>query len=408
MAILLIYIGIALVPFFIWPGFDSRFPKEILGLALSISLVAIYKGQLRPFKNFWFLLFILFSFLCILMAPHFKEYVLAHINGNKMELLLNRPTPNLWMFKSSYYFMVYFLMFVTVASLPIREYQVKNILTAMAVCGVLMSLYVFVQAVGFDPIFKISPNTLNPDIKDLDRPNIGGFMGQATVVAPFIAMTVPLCLYLRRYVCAGVSTVAVVLTMSKVGLAALVIGVVFFLMSADRKFYKLAVLMIFAGALITCSTYLKDKNIFYPKQIIAQLSSESSGRFEAWTQIVELMSKDIEGRKRLVAGIGPGSFPYFFSVKNNNTWWQAHCDPMELVINFGLIGAGLFFFGIRRTVINAYQNKNNMIFGILASLLVLVSSSFGTFSLQMAPNIFDAIVLAGLLNNNSFLKREII
>ena len=54
---LLLKIGLILTPFAIFPGMNSRTPKEILCLSLvmAISLITIYKGEFKPFKNKWFL-----------------------------------------------------------------------------------------------------------------------------------------------------------------------------------------------------------------------------------------------------------------------------------------------------------------------------------------------------------------
>ena len=409
MIIPLLYTGILLTPFLVWPGYDSRYPKEILGLglALSIALSALSKGEFKPFKNHWILIFLLFSYLCILTAPMFNEFLLTYHHGNKIEIMANRPIANIWMFKASYYFILYGIMMMAVASLELNPRQIDRILTVITLCGFLMAVYIFIQALNIDPLFQKISKARNPDIGALDKPLIGGFMGQATLVATYISMLIPLALFLRRYVWVVCMVMAVAITGSKGAYLAVFAGALAYFFGSGRK-YNASIAIVLIAAALCAATFLINRYKIYDKKSLAHyVIGESSGRIPEWIIMAKDFREPFEGRKRALLGFGPGSLHYSHSVRNNSRFLQSHNDPFEFLINFGIAGFSIFLLSVASLLKISRWRTVERSRALLLCLLTLSITSLFTFSFQLAPNIFYASVMVGLLHNRSFVEGSI-
>lgn len=407
MIIKLIYIGVIIIPFFIIPGMDSRVPKELLGfgLALAVCLFSLYSGKIKAFKNKWVLMFLGFMFVGIIFAPNFGQYLLAYVRPNKqIALLVNRDISDLWMYKAMFIIFIYTFMMICVASVDITKEQMRRIFYLMGLSGFLMSLYIFIQAAGLDQFFDMASPNKNLDVLHLDKPLIGGFMGQATVVAPFVAMIIPLALWMKKYLWALVMIVAVFLTVSKVAIVAMVIGLFCYFVISGRKYHKLIgmiILILVMASMFYYKTFFLDQNdLTVIETIKAKVLHETNGRIDVWKATWQDISTKFEGHSRFVTGFGPGSFLYSYSVRMNSRFWQLHCDPFELLYNFGIIGFTFFVMAIIDMIKSRTKIISELTLGLLMSLMIVGLCSFGTFSFQIAPIIFYTVIILGLLHND--------
>ena len=395
----LLYLGILLVPFLVIPGMDTRTPKDLLGLglAISIGLATIYYGKLKPFKNRWVLVFLGYLLISTILAPDFKTYLLGFVRETKqIAILPNRDITDLWMYKAMFFIFMYTLMMICVSSIDFTKQQVKRILFFMTLAGFLTSLYIFVQVAGYDQFFSLAPESRNRDIHWLVQAHVGGFMGQATIVAPFLAMLLPLTLLIRKYTFTVIIAIALGLTMSKIAIGAGVIGLTTYFFLSRRRFYKIfgtILIVLCVGVGIFYLTQHKDKDL---KEVF---HAESNGRVDVWKGILEDIKTPYEGSIRAVTGFGPGSFIYSYSVRKDSRFWQAHNELLEAWYNFGLIGVGLILMAIYAMVRIIISNYNEVILGISISLLVICVCSMGTFPFQIAPTIFYSCILVGLIHN---------
>lgn len=407
----LLYVGIVLLPFAVLRGMDTRTPKELLalGLALSISLVALYKGKLKPFKNYWILLFLGSIYLGILFAPDFKDFLLAyhHVQGEHLppharkqafSMLMNKDISDSWMYKSFFYIFIYSLMMITVASIDLTKKVVDKIFFLMGLSGLLTALYIFLQAVGGDQFFTKMPEMYNPDVNYLTKPRIGGFMGQSTIVSPYLVLVLPIVLFLRRYIWFGLIVLAIILTQSKVAIGAMLIMLIVYFVLSNRKYSKIFA-VIFLSVFIGCGVFIvKKKNLTSRDGISHYLTHEASGRFPVWLGVIKDLREPFEGTAHGFTGFGAGSFHYSYSTRRNNRWLQAHNEPIEALYNFGTLGVGLLimaFWWMRRRIRTELEKS------IVVSFFGIVVCSLGTFVFQLAPIIFYTIILLGLYQNNS-------
>lgn len=397
----LLILGLALTPFAITKGADSRVPKEIVAfmLALAIGLLALYNGNLKKFDNFWLLLLIGYFFVSMIQAPHFKGFVLGHLDGRELAVIGDRSISGFWAFKPYLYAVVYLLLMITVASCQFSSKEVRMLIFVMAGCGFIMALYVFLQALGMDQIFRIVSTKVNPDVYALDQPLLGGFLGQSTIVSPFIVMTIPLALCLRKYLWALIMAIAVCLTESKVAMGSMIAGcALFFLMSRGWKFKTigiLVVIVVLVGTVFFISQH-PDRNWGI------WLNGVSSGRIPAWARIWEDFNTPVNGKRHVLTGFGPGAYNFTFSIRHESRFWQAHNEPLEFLYNFGIAGVFLLFMGLRSMIKQRWSEiwaGDRTLIALLCSFVCIFLAGLGTFPFQIAPMMFYTTVIMGLLHN---------
>jgi len=401
----LIYSGLVLTPFAVWPGMDLRIPKEIagLGIALAIGLYALYNGSLKKFKNYWLLLFVGYFLVCMCLAPNFRGFVLGFHHGKELTILGKRAMSGFWAFKPFLFTMVYLLMTVAIASISFRsKKEVETIAKIMAFCGFLMALYIFVQVMHLDQFFRMMTDAENPQVRWMTKPLIGGFIGQPTVVSPFIAMLIPLAIYLRRYFWSLCMVLAVCLTHSKVAIGAMIVSLVLYLLISKRISSKIIGVLLIVG-LATGAGYLHKQN---PDRNWIEWvhMHESSGRIETWVDIWEDFTSPIEGKRFCVTGFGPGAFAYTYSIRKDTQWWQAHCEPLEGMYNFGFVGIGILLMSIWwmiKNILPALLRRSELIWAFTSSLICIFICSLGSFPLQgiIAPTMWYTVVIIALLHN---------
>jgi hypothetical protein len=396
-------LGLVCVPLVIWKGMDLRTPKEIVGfgIALTIGLVSMYYGSLKRFKNYWLLVFVGFMFVSMLYSPNFKCFLLTYVEHdiNRATLLPEINMSGFWAFKTFGFALVYLLMTISVASIEFEYQDLRRTLYFMAGTGLFMALYIFVQHFGLDQFFSLV--TIDPQVKHMTKPLLGGFIGQPTIVSPFIAMIVPVALYLKRYVWAVCMVVAVCLTLSEVAIGAMVLGVLLYLCISGRKNFKavgisVVILMLIGGLFITHK--YKDKSA------IDFVKFRSSGRIGEWEKIYTDFKnpplKEIN-KKFTVTGFGPGSFRYAYSMRNKSMWRQAHNEFLEVLYNFGLIGLALYLLAVWNMLRSLYMTSfvDEFHLSLIGSFAIIFICSFATFPFHIAPTMFYTAVIVGILHN---------
>ena len=401
MIVALLYIGLAIIPFFTIPGMDSRLPKEYLSLfiALSITLVSLNRIDFKKFKNYWVFLFIMSGFISILLAPHTIKYFMAKIQGTGISVDTTYDISNLWMFKAMFYILVYALMAVAIASIEFEREHSSMFINIISIAGTLMSLYVIIQAIGnLDQFFHIASPQDNIHVTRVPKALLGGTMGQPTVVSPFIALTVPISLYLNKYIRFSICALAIWLTASKVAMVAMLVGVVFYLFTSKQK---LMAVLVIAISLCGITNFMERKAIFYPSKITAYLQDQTSGRWPIWVGAVERLKSE----RRFITGLGPSSFAHTIT-KERKGFVQAHCESLEVLLGWGLFGLSMTVMAYYSMVRHVFSSNNAATMAMFASIVTITVASFGTFTFQIAPNIFYSCALIGLIYNNHLLTRR--
>lgn len=382
----LISLGLVIVPFFLPRGYDCREPKMALaiGIALSLGLWGLYKGILKPIKNIWACLFIGFLPLSVLMAP-----------GTLQLKLFGADLTLFWVWKPLYIIMVFFLMFLTVSSYEFKAKEIKVILTIMSWVGFLMSFYMILQFFYIDQFVR---NLYGSNFNLMGR--VGGTIGQPTLVSAFVAMVIPIAIYLKKYIFAIIMFIAVCLTRSQVSIGAMVFSLMFLYgMTGKKQFISMISLSIILGSLLIADYVIRKESG------IVSLSGRAKGWEQTYKDITEPFVKGDEAGHG-ITGYGIGSFHYLHRLKHHSNFAQAHNEYLELCFNTGIVGLGIFLCAIWYMVrINIsfkdiFNKKVNWYRACLLSSFVCIGTAAGgNFVWQIAPMAFYTITIAGLLHN---------
>jgi|GEM_PF-3523522 len=391
----LIGLGLWVSPFVFMPS-GTRGPKEIfvLSICIALGLLAIYRGEIKRFRNTWILFLIGWFVINLIMAPRFDV------------MLLGTDASNFWIWKPFIFCVAYFLAILAISSANITSKDWAKLLKMFIYPALIMSIYVIFQWFGYDQIFGVKEVAI---IGRVTNPHIAGTMGQPTIVAPFIAMCVPFAIYGRKYVITLIMIVAVIMTKSMVAIGALSLAIIILLSFLRmRKMGFIGVIIL--GLMLGCMMVPQTRNI-----IINKVIGESSGRFKEWPRIIKDNNSPVLGGKKTYpfTGFGAGSFKYVYAsrmMKGSTPWKQAHNEYIEILYNFGIFGLFLFlasiFYFVKRAIPKALAFGGDRIIAILCSLLCISICAGGTFVWQIGTTAFYTVVLVGFLHNTDFLKGD--
>lgn len=365
---------------------DTRGYKEVMliAFALAVGLAALYHQGFKPFKNKWLLLFVMFQVVTLSMSF-------------KLPLVVNDiSSTSFWVWKPLFIGLCAFILFLAVSSVQLTKKQLDMLLFTMCIVGVIEAGYVVLQTFGFDQLFAVKGVG---QIGTVGFPGRVGTLGQPTLVSPFMAMTLPLAIYLKRYFVSVLIIIAVLLTHSQIAITAMIIGICLYAIIWKVKI----AFVIIPIALIVCGIILVNKKFVV-----------DNGRFSTWKKIVSEIrdgSQDGKIKEQSLTGYGQGSFPYIFDSNGHeerSNFKQAHNEYLELAYNCGLGGLALFllsiFYFIKKEIILNISNRQSM--AILTSFVIISLCALGTFVWQLGAHIYYTVVIAGLLHNKPIIGGE--
>lgn len=389
----LIGLGLWVSPFVFMPS-GTRGPKEIFVLAvcLALGLLAVYRGEVKKFTNKWALFLIGWFVINLIMAPKFEVS------------LLGSDASNFWIWKPFLICVAYFLAIMAISSAKVTSRDWTKILKALIYPAFFMSVYLIFQYFGYDQIFGVKQSAID---SGLPSARMAGTMGNPTIVSPFVAMCIPFAIYGRKYLIALTMIVAVLLTKSMIAIGALILTLLlFFSLFRNAKFIFIGVLAL--GIAIAVMVVPETRNM-----VIEKVDSEDNGRFTTWQRIVKDGNSPVLGGRKTYpfTGLGAGAFKYVYASRmmpNSPKWRQAHNEYIEILYNFGIGGAVLFFMAIfyflKRSIPFALDYGGGRVLTILSSLFCISICAGGTFVWQIGTMAFYTVVLVGLLHNQDFLK----
>jgi O-antigen ligase len=388
----LFYLALIVVPFIMVPGYDTRDPKMgmILLFSMAIGLVSFYYGKLKPFRNIWALLFVGYLLLNFYFSP-------------KPIDLINAAVPNLWSWKPILKMMIFLLMWITVASLDFSLKDKRQLFTCMIWVGAIMSIYVLLQFKSIDQFCQVYRRFGGENHGA--SVGTGGALGNRTIVSPFIAMIIPMALYMRSWWKAALMAAAVLATRSQMAIGAMVVSLAFLYSTMYKKaFYGLA-----AAAVIVLLILI----IGFNTNATIHNFIDDGTRFAAWSQMIEdWRSPLIQGKDNSYAltGYGIGSFRYVWPNRHPGeigaNFLQAHNDYIQVLYECGIVGLLLMLAAIVQIFRDQWpfhklwrdEKKKHRIY-LLASFFCISLAALGSFVWQMAPIILYTIVVVGLMQN---------
>jgi len=383
----LINLGLFITPFLVIPNVDFRTPKFIAAtyLAVALSLLALYQGQIKPLKNKW--IYILWGF--ILLSGNLAPKPVLQIFDLK--------AANFWIWQPLFHISMGILAIKAIAA---AKLNFNDIINKMVWCGVVMAVFALLQAVGQGQFFDLA--TPKGGMGLGTQPHVSGTLSGPTLLAPYLGMIIPLAIYLGKKWKVWLMVAAVLATGSAVGIGCMVLSLLFYMSTKGIKYFKRAVVLFLLGAMLL--TGLK-----YVPDIRVRTLMSDSGRIGIWTQLVKDVNRPfLEGstRKFPLTGLGIGSFRYTFSTRHSNYMRQAHNEYLEIYYNCGLIGLVLFLLAIGSLIKSKYKWQlvrsgcaDRRTMAILSSFICIALCAGGTFVWQLGCHIFYTLVLVGMLYN---------
>lgn len=380
--------------------FDPLFPviaetREAKAFICWMICLAVGYFGFRNFeikkKNRWVTLFVFYTIATISMHPAF------HLNVYGVNL------SGFWIAPVIVQMLGYYLMFLVVAN---AELDLNRIFKAIFYSGFFCACYVLIQALNFDQLFVLMPHEV---VLGTPQPHLTSFLGQKTIAAAFIAMTIPFGFCFKRYFFMLIMSAAVILTMCKMAIASLVLGAVLYVILTVRNHGAVVVVIIGALTLCACTGFL-----FLDHKIHVQ----DNGRFGLWRdvltdfrspQVVDDVPRDaapdvktaIEmGNQHtwVLTGVGPGAYPFVFVNKHESAWKHIHNEYIEVLYGWGVIGMVIFLMGWISVFFRGLWNCNSVAKSVLLTSLLIISINAATnFVWQVDPTRFLTVLITGLL-----------
>lgn len=360
---------LAVTPFLCLPGMDTRVPKMGFCVVMlsALCICSLYFGdKLERISNKWLAVFLGLLPLNIYLAPKLK------IDGTGM------LASHSYLFRTSMYIVLFVVGYLVIKHYY-KETKDKNIFNIIIYSGLVMSVYCGLQALDYDQWFFVKDNLYLGNVgvidmlKRFDSPRmIGGTMGHATIVGPFIGMIIPLALKQKRYIIAAIMVTSLILSGSCVALGALFVAGIAFIGFTYKNLYK---------AIFICGVVVCVSGVYVTKKIGI---FDDSGRFPEWKQIYKAHKSPIMPnlKKRYpLTGMGVGSFKYIYPSTNKSTFHQAHNEYLEILYNHGLFGLVVFLLMILTWFID---NKYKCPY-LLSSMVYISVCAVGTFVWHIAP-----------------------
>jgi hypothetical protein len=392
----LLKIGLVIIPFYelivrCFPSayvlaVDTRGPKLALSLlvAAGIGVISLYQGKIKKFSNKGILAFIVYAFMCMQFAPNVPLF----INENDSSMF--------WMWKPMVIILSYGFLILAIANIQLSKKDIIQVLKIMAVCGAVMSVYIFIQKLGLDQFFF--PKT-DQRVTGVTNQVLAGSLGQPTVVSSFLAIVLPIALCVNMPVCSITIALALILANSKVALVSAVMGVFSYAILAKSKILLLILTLIFLGSMVFMSTHL------------TKLKSEwdDNGRIGQWKHIMIFWKTPlkINGVQSMhtITGFGPGSYEYLYPISRSSAFYHPHNEYIYILFNFGIIGLGIILYSIFQMMKIYWQSKRHVLAkGILSGFITALVCSLGTFILGLGTHSIYLATIVGLLHNNTFLQ----
>lgn len=392
---LLIILGLIVIPFYeiflhmlpfvhgVAP--DSRVPKEMLALvfSLSIGLLAVWHGSIKPFRNKFFLIIPVYLLFNLLMSPH----VNLNINNNEVG--------DFYFWKPFSEVLCFTLMIIAIASL---EININELLKVMVICGTIMSIYVILQKFGIDQFWSLKTEGQFTSVR---AQALGGNLGQPTIVSSWIVMIIPLAMYLKKYWMVGIMTISCLLTQGAMVIMALGFIWLISMGYSYRELIKPIIILCIVIGMFGSFQIFRNENL--RNKIIDRMD----GRYEVWKNTVsDIKNGQIDDLHKFpLTGIGLGRFSFTFPIRHHSEFHQTHNDFLEFTYNCGMIGSYLLLAGIVSMIILSFHNLTPIVFSILLSFIALFICSLGSFPFQLGAHQFYAAILVGLLHNDSLIRR---
>ncbi len=350
-------------------------------VALGIGLSVLCQDGFKPCANKWF------AIMAIFMV-----FSAAHSPNISFESTFTPKDSGLYNFKPMFEVMVFFLMFMGLSSMEIKEGAIERLFRTIAWIAVIYSGYILLQRVGLDQIYRLTGNP-----QHMSRcPEAGGFIGQPVFAAAFLAMCMPFVIKTRRYWMVALVTAAIFATGNRTAIIACAISSLLIWKKTRIQYpfgYGLA--FVVAGIFVFAMLAAIVAHFIYPN---LNLVIADCGRLEVWKGLLlDFLSPRFPGIEKtyIFTGFGIGSFSVLFPFYHHSGFLQAHNEYLEILYTMSV--GGLILFGLTMAGIFKEIKSHFIAAGLLAiSICAMTNAVWHVAQLQ-----FMTVLLAGIGYNRS-------
>lgn len=262
-------------------------------------------------------------------------------------------------FKPMFECFLYFGLFMAMYSIPIDHISLEKIYHALALSGIIISIYIVLQHFHMDQVYRLTDGMTYDHLSR--NPEAGGFISQPVYASALLVMLLPFMIRLNGWLCL-LGALAILLTGNRSGLVALAILMPLFCKATPRFICYLFVSYMVILAL-TMAIYWH-----FPQYLDSHI--QSSGRLAAWKQIIQdFITPAFPGidKSYTLTGEGIGAFSILFPFYNHSSFYQAHNEYLETFRGMSFIGLFLLF----KTQFAIFNNvSNRFIFAALMGISI--------------------------------------
>lgn len=366
---------IGLFPFLADTVQDYRSTKEFLGITCVVGIIlwSIFVGHKIQCKNPGIVLLMGYILIHPFLTP---PYTLE---------LFHQNVAGFWQFKPVLYSFIYFIFFCIVANMDLIEKNYDQIFKVLYWVGFISALYALLQWLHLDEFQHLASwgNSLWTPHGNMTatftHPNYSG---------AFLAMTIPLAIYLKKFWQAILMTIILILINGKMAIFGCICGIAYLIFSKNKWWALVYSLLIVASGWFLISHHQSDWT--------------DSGRFAMWKLIFHDITQPWIAEKAFpLFGHGLGSFGTIWTSVHKGTMHEAHNEPLQYAFETGLIGLGLVIFSIFWLIkkINIFTLIDKQTVILFVCLVSILACSLGLFVWQIEPHRFISVLIFALLHN---------
>ena len=382
---LIIILSLIIVPFLLGGGVDIiRVPKEI-GSIIALVLISLtgMNYNLRPLKNKWLYMLVLWAFLNTFVFNNFSIFrELPNVIFAYKELLYIFVSVSTIFFIASYIPTNNKIKFLNI-EITDTDINIELVSKIISWCVVIQCTYGLIQMIGLDQYFIVGDMSTGwkAQLPLLGRPDeigslthrIVGTLGNPSILACWVAMCFPFCF--KNKIALSLSIITLIATACSTAIISAFCGSVYYVW---HKSQRLAVLIVILAVLI---------GAFIPKSYL-----NMTGRIEVHKEAFKLLAT------RPLTGLGLGNFEYLVGrspeiVKrlNNQSWRELHDEYGQIWFSLGFGGLVLAIL----FAISLLRIRCDMI--LMASFVSFLAASLTYFPIRVAPQSFYIVIIIGLM-----------
>ncbi len=241
----------------------------------------------------------------------------------------------------------------------------------LVAAGIISSVMGYMQIADKDPLWTYVPGVA--------RTLPTAFMGQHTILGPFLDVCAVAALFRKRYFCFAFIVPVILATESSFSYLSLGVGTFIYLWTILKR--STIVYITLAGLVaVFVASMFKDLSYFLA----------NNGRYEIWTATIQCWKEFPLFQK--IFGFGFGSYKALFpmvqpfNTKQFGVFIHAHNEYLQLLFEGGVAGIAVLLYSLKGVFTAVCKAKETHLWGHFAIFMVFMSNAIGNFPFHVSPH----------------------